>query len=200
MSAAQDGSTGVALSDKDVANYLQRTGYGSQNPAVVLDKIINLYGEAIGEFDNEAITRGLFVNSRGADSGNIDYMDTYVRGLGVSQKQLNDLRDQSKSKEERKKVAANIFDAMNARTGSLASTHFIYDPESGRILLRDVENILSNQVVGEFDFIKNLFGRKGLTIDNILKLKANPVQARREMSEKQQKDAADIGGKSGLVY
>ena len=200
MSAAQDGSTGVALSDKDVANYLQRTGYGSQNPAVVLDKIINLYGEALGEFDNEAITRGLFVNSRGAESENIDYMDTYVRGLGVSQKQLNDMRDKSKSEEERKKVAADVFDAMNARTGSLASTHFIYDPESGRILLRDVENILSNQVVGEFDFIRNLFGRKGLTIDNILKLKANPVQARREMSEEQQKAAADITGRSGLAF
>jgi len=200
MSAAQDGSTGVALSDKDVANYLQRTGYGSQNPDIVLDKIITLYGEAIGEFDNEAITRGLFVNSRGAESENIDYMDTYVRGLGVSQKQLNDMRDKSKSEEERKKVAADVFDAMNARTGSLASTHFIYDPESGRILLRDVENILSNQVVGEFDFIRNLFGRKGLTIDNILKLKANPVQARREMSEEQQKAAADITGRSGLAF
>ena len=200
MSAAQDGSTGVALSDKDVANYLQRTGYGSQNPAVVLDKIINLYGEAIGEFDNEAITRGLFVNSRGADSGNIDYMDTYVRGLGVSQKQLNDLRDKSKSEEEKRKVAADVFDAMNARTGSLASTHFIYDPESGRILLRDVENILSNQVVGEFDFIRNLFGRKGLTIDNILKLKANPVEARREMTEEQQRAAADISGRSGVAF
>ena len=173
MSAAQDGSTGVALSDKDVANYLVRVGFGSNNPNEVLDKVATVFEEQVGDFDADSTPRTLFINSRGTSPANIREMDDYIRTYGVSQTQLNSARDMSKSKKERQAVANQIIDAMNSRTDGRASIHFNYNPETGRIILNDVQKILENQLSPSYTFFleKILPQTKGYGMDVILKLK-----------------------------
>jgi len=174
MSAAQDGSTGVALSDKDVANYLVRVGFGSNNPYEVLDKVATVFEEQVGDFDSDSTPRTLFINSRGTAPENIREIDDYIRGTyGVSQDQLNSARDMSKSKEERQAIGNQIIDSMNQRTAGLASIHFNYDPESGRIVLNDVQKILENQLTPSYTFFleKILPETKKYGMDVILKLK-----------------------------
>jgi len=173
MSAAQDGSTGVALSDKDVANYLVRVGFGSNNPNEVLDKVATVFEEQVGDFDADSTPRTLFINSRGTSPANIREMDDYIRTYGVSQTQLNSARDMSKSKEERQAIANQIIDAMNSRTDGRASIHFNYNPETGRIILNDVQKILENQLSPSYTFFleKILPQTKGYGMDVILKLK-----------------------------
>jgi len=177
MSAAQDGSTGVALSDKDVANYLTRVGFGSNNPVEVLDKVSTIFEEQVGDFDSDSTPRGLFVNSRGTSAESIRKMDEHVRGYGVSQEQINAARDMSKSEEERIRIANQILDTMNQRTQNLASSHFNYDPKTGRIVLNDVQKILENQLTPSYSFfVEKILPRRGISMETILQLRQRNLE------------------------
>ena len=166
MSAAQDGSTGVALSDKDVVNYLQRVGFGSRNPKVVLEKIETVFKESIESFDSGTELSSLAIASVMDSPEAILELDTHLRGYGVSSEQLKDLRDFSKNVEERQELASDILVQMNKRTGGIASTHFFYDPVRGRIVLKDIETILQKQLTPLYNyFMEDVFSRKGSTVD-----------------------------------
>ena len=154
-SAAQDGSTGVALSDRDVNNYLEQVGFGYRNPNIVLDKIQNTFNKVIGDFDDTGITRQLDIASGLETPEAIDTVDVVLRTFGVSQAQLDELRDPNKPLEERIKLSKDVMASINKRTGGLGSTHFAYDQPTGRIKFKGIENILENQYGRSLEYFQN---------------------------------------------
>ena len=154
-SAAQDGSTGVALSDRDVNNYLEQVGFGYRNPKIVIDKIQNTFNKVVGDFDDTGITRQLDIASGLETPEAIDTVDVVLRTFGVSQAQLDELRDLNKPLDERTKLARDVMTTINKRTGGLGSTHFAYDRPTGRIKFKGVENILENQYGRSLEYFQN---------------------------------------------
>ena len=193
MSAAQDGNTGVALSDRDVSNYLQRVGYGSKNPNVVLDKVDIIFKETVGDFDRDGTPRELLVSSYKDTPENIRFMDNHIRGYGVGASDLNFIKDMKNSREDRINKASDILVQMGKRTGNLAQSHFYYDPDRGRILLRGVDSILNNKLLTSYQWmLQNVYSRDkfNLNLEEVMNLV--PLAPAEATDDKATKDREDL--------
>lgn len=171
-SAAQDGSTGVALSDRDVSNYLIQVGFGSRNPLVVLDKAQTTFNDIVGNFDSDLTARKLGVASRSNTQEAVDYIDAQIRGFGVNQKDLDYLKDLKNSETDRQEAWREILVQLNRRSGNQAASHFNYNPKDGRVRFSDVEDILrmfgvENPVLKFFE--ENLLRANNTSLEKILR-------------------------------
>lgn len=154
-SAAQDGSTGVALSDRDVNNYLEQIGFGYKNPFTVVDKVQTAFNNLVGNFDNNLTPRTLAKKSNENTPEAIQDLDIHMRSYGIPQRQLDQLRDLSKPLEERQALYSDVMDKVNRRAGSLGSSHFYYDPANGRIKFRGVQHIMRNLYPTQLEYFEN---------------------------------------------
>jgi len=168
-SAAQDGSTGVALSDRDVNNYLEQIGFGYKNPFVIIDKVQTAFNSLIGDFDNQLTPRRLARNSVLNTPEAIQDLDIHLRGYGINQRQLEELRDLSKPLKERQALYSDVMEKIDRRTGSLGSTHYVYDPESGRVLFKGIQKIMRNEHASQLEYFENnLLKFNNTSLDEII--------------------------------
>jgi len=170
-SAAQDGSTGVALSDRDVNNYLEQIGFGYKNPFVVIDKVQTAFNSLVGDFDNQLTPRTLAIKSNENTPEAMQELDAHMRSYGISQRELNELKDFSKPLEERQALYYDLMtEKVNRRTGSLGSSHFYYDPDTGRIKFRGVQHIMRNVYPTELEYFENnLLRYSKTTLDEVIR-------------------------------
>ena len=62
------------------------------------------------------------------------------------------------------------MDKVNRRTGSLGSSHFYYDPDTGRIKFRGVQHIMRKVYPTELEYFENnLLRYSKTTLDEVIR-------------------------------
>ena len=87
--------------------------------------------------------------------------------------QDNFIKDLKNSREDRINRASDVMVQMGQRTGNLAQSHFYYDPDKGRILLRGADSILNNKLLTSYQWmLQNVYSRDryNLNLEEVMNL------------------------------
>jgi len=137
--AASEGQTGRTLSDKDVANFLEQLGYGSQNPMDVGVRTASFMGELFNKNDRVVpVTEELIKFSRSNNPTDIAQADSRIASLfEFDVKLLSELRELENGKfklsdEEALNQWLIISDRITNKNPN-ANMYFRYDPKDRRV-------------------------------------------------------------------
>ena len=138
--AASEGQTGRTLSDKDVANFLEQLGYGSQNPMDVGVRTASFMGELFNKNDRDIpVAEQLIGLSRSNKPADAAQSDVTIAGLfDINVNDISDIRERNEdgSFKLSDEDANNRWLAVSQRIASKnpnASLYFRYDPKDRRI-------------------------------------------------------------------
>ena len=169
--AAQDGNTGTALSDRDVSNYLMRAGFGSRNAKELLGKVETLFGDLVRKIDSPTILSQLSGATFLPDNEEFKTSsDSHLRFYGISQGDLDFIRDMDQPEAERRAIAMGLIDKINNRTQGQGGVHFDYNTKTGRLELRTVDKIMKRSMLDSYNFFNNIFlPTRGTSIEQIIR-------------------------------
>ena len=164
FSAGQDGSTGTALSDTDLLNYMTQIGYNAKLGAGKIASLETFVANQFSKFDDGGVSTQLVNASVNNDPEDIAFMDRHLRGTGtVAQNTLEKLRDFDRSEEERQKIANEILISLSKKLGTSAEAAYVYDPKTGRIVWNDVGRYFRKSRAGLHKYWKDVFDKRGST-------------------------------------
>ena len=164
FSAGQDGSTGTALSDTDLLNYMTQIGYNAKLGAGKIASLETFVKNQFSKFDDGGLSTQLVNASINNDPEDIAFMDRHLRGTGtVAQNTLEKLRDFDRPEEERQKIADEILISLSKKLGTSAEAAYVYDPKTGRIVWNDVGRYFRNNRAGLHKYWKEVFDKRGGT-------------------------------------
>jgi hypothetical protein len=137
--AASEGQTGRTLSDKDVANFLEQLGYGSQSPMDVGVRTASFMGELFNRNDRDVpVAEELIKFSRSNNPTDIAQADARIASLfEFDVKNLSELRELENGKFKLSdEEALNQWLAISDRIinkNPNAANYFRYDPKDRRV-------------------------------------------------------------------
>jgi hypothetical protein len=165
--AAADGQTGTSLSDRDVTNFLTQLGFGDTDAELLGRKITNFVVKRFQTFDEREF-RDLSINARQHSPINVRETDNYLAGtFGVSRADLNSLRDENISQEDKETIADNIQARIAEVSRGTAVPDFTYDRENQRIRYVPILERLGKRELLYNRYIEDIFPHYGITVDQI---------------------------------
>ena len=136
--AAADGQTGTSLSDRDVANFLEQVGFGSQNALDIGTKISKFVKERLQTFDTGEF-RTLSNASRRHEEQDIRFVNDYLVGtFRVDPADLDELKTVESGSVQEKQLVSKINRRIIRETDGAASSDFIYDSTNKRFRYKPV--------------------------------------------------------------
>ena len=106
--AAADGQTGTSLSDRDVANFLEQVGFGSQNALDIGTKISKFVKERLQTFDTGEF-RTLSNASRRHEEQDVRFVNDYLVGtFRVDPDDLDTLKTVESGSVQEKQLVSKI--------------------------------------------------------------------------------------------
>ena len=165
--AAADGQTGTSLSDKDVINFLEQLGFGDKQAKLVGNKMTNFVVNRLQNLDSREF-RNLSNNARTHTETDVRNTNDYLRGtFGTSLSDLNSLRDEKLTQDEKEVVASKIISDIAEDTRGSAFSDFIYDRKNQRIRYVPVLERLKSRELIYNRYMQTIFPHYGITEDQI---------------------------------
>ena len=162
FSAGQDGSTGTALSDTDLINYMTQIGYNAKLPSSKKKVLETFVANQFSAFDDDNLSSQLVNASINNSAEDIAIMDRHLQGTGVvSLNTLQKLRDSKTDVKEREKIADQILIELSRKFGPVAEVAYVYDPKRGRIVWNDVGRFFKNNRPAVYQYWNDIFQKKG---------------------------------------
>ena len=136
--AAADGQTGTSLSDRDVSNFLEQVGFGSQNALDIGTKISKFVKERLQTFDTGEF-RTLSNASRRHEEQDVRFVNDYLVGtFRVDPADLDALKTVESGSVQEKQLVSKINRRIIRETDGAASSDFIYDSTNKRFRYKPV--------------------------------------------------------------
>ena len=136
--AAADGQTGTSLSDRDVSNFLEQVGFGSQNALDIGTKVSKFVKERLQTFDTGEF-RTLSNASRRHEEQDVRFVNDYLVGtFRVDPADLDALKTVESGSVQEKQLVSKINRRIIRETDGAASSDFIYDSTNKRFRYKPV--------------------------------------------------------------